>query len=103
MHYPPFSGMANILARDRNLEVAAKSLNNFGKILQRLADGQMRILGPTASPLAKLKNQHRFQLLVKSKSRLKLRETLRQVLNQGEAEGLDTNRIHIDIDPVNIL
>jgi primosomal protein N' (replication factor Y) (superfamily II helicase) len=103
MHYPPFSSMASILARDRNLEVAARNINAFGKILQRLADSHMRVLGPTVSPLARLKNQHRFQLLVKSKSRLELRETLRKVLKQGETEGLDADRIHIDIDPVNIL
>lgn len=103
MHYPPFSSMANILVRDRNMDSAARLINGFGKVFRAAAGEQMRILGPTLSPLAKLKTEHRFQLLIKAKSRSQLRETLRRCLNQAREEGLDINRIHIDIDPQNIM
>jgi primosomal protein N' (replication factor Y) len=103
MHYPPFNGMANILVRDRNLDRAAEVVSAFGKIVQDLSNGQLRILGPTLSPLAKLKGEHRFQLLVKAKSRVMLREVLKRSLETAEAEKLDICRIHIDIDPVTIM
>ena len=35
MHYPPFTSLANLLVRDRNLEKAAHLINSIGKIVQR--------------------------------------------------------------------
>ncbi len=103
MHYPPFTSLANLLVRDRNLEKAAHLINSIGKIVQDLAAGQVRLLGPAISPLAKLKNEHRFQLLIKAKTRQQLREVLKQSLTRAEKEGLDTSKLHIDIDPQNIM
>ncbi len=103
MYYPPFSSMANILVRERHVGGAAKLINAFGKILRAVAGEQMRILGPTLSPLAKLKGEHRFQLMIKAKSRSQLRETLKECLKRANTEGLETGRIHIDIDPQNLM
>ena len=103
MHYPPFTSLANLLVRDRNLDKAAHLISSIGKIVQKLAAGQMRLLGPALSPLAKLKSEHRFQLLIKARSRQQLREVLKQSLKLAEKEGLETNKLHIDIDPQNIM
>lgn len=103
MHYPPFTGIVSILVRDRKLEAAASTISAFGKIVQELSDAQMRILGPTLSPLAKLKNEHRFQMMIKAESRLLLRQKLNKCLERAESEGIDLHRIHIDVDPVNIM
>ena len=103
MHYPPFTSLANLLVRDRNLDKAARLISHIGKIVQTLAAGQMRLLGPGLSPLAKLKNEHRFQLLIKAKTRKELRELLKRALRQAESEGLEASRIHIDIDPQEIM
>ena len=103
MHYPPFTSLANLLVRDRNLDKAAHLINGIGKIVQKLAAGQMRLLGPALSPLAKLKSEHRFQLLIKARTRQQLREVLKQSLRLAEEEGLETSKIHIDIDPQNIM
>jgi primosomal protein N' (replication factor Y) len=103
MHYPPFTSLANLLVRDRNLEKAACLINSIGRILQNLAGGQVRLLGPAISPLAKLKGEHRLQLLIKAKTRQQLREVLKQSLAHAEKEGLETSKLHIDIDPQNIM
>jgi primosomal protein N' (replication factor Y) len=103
MHYPPFTSLANLLVRDRNLDKAAHLINGIGKIVEKLAAGQMRLLGPALSPLAKLKSEHRFQLLIKARTRQQLREVLKQSLRLAEEEGLETSKIHIDIDPQNIM
>jgi len=103
MHYPPFTSLANLLVRDRNLEKAASLINNIGKIVQDLAAGKVRLLGPAISPLAKLKSEHRFQLLIKARTRQQLREVLKQSLTRAEKEGVDTGKLHIDIDPQNIM
>ena len=103
MHYPPFTSLANLLVRDRNLEKAASLINSIGRIVQTLAGGQVRLLGPAISPLAKLKSEHRFQLLIKAKTRQQLREVLKQSLMRAETEGLETSKLHVDIDPQNIM
>jgi primosomal protein N' (replication factor Y) len=103
MHYPPFTCLANLLVRDRNVDKAAKLISRIAKIVQDEATGQVRLLGPALSPLAKLKNEHRFQLLIKGKTRRDLRELLKRSLKVAEAEGLETSKIHIDIDPQNIM
>ncbi|MSO24292.1 MAG: primosomal protein N' [Acidobacteria bacterium] len=103
MHYPPFTSLANLLVRHRNLDKAAQLINSIGKIVQKLAAGQMRLLGPALSPLAKLKSEHRFQLLIKARTRQQLREVLKQSLKLAEEEGLETSKIHVDIDPQNIM
>ncbi|MBM3801519.1 MAG: primosomal protein N' [Acidimicrobiia bacterium] len=103
MHYPPFTCLANLLVRDRNVDKAAKLISHMAKIVQNEATGQVRLLGPALSPLAKLKNEHRFQLLIKAKTRRELRELLKRSLVVAEKEGLEASKIHIDIDPQNIM
>src|SRR5262245_38839831 len=103
MHYPPFTTLANLLVRDRNLDNAARLINQIGEIVQELAAGHLRLLGPTLSPLAKLKSQHRFQLLIKAKTRQQLRDVLKQSLRRAEEKGLETSKVHIDIDPQTIM
>ena len=43
-------------------------------------DRACRILGPAPAPLARLKGEHRMQLLVKSRSRRQLRQVVDQAL-----------------------
>ena len=77
--------------------------HDLWQIVQKVAAGQLRLLGPALSPLAKLKSEHRFQLLIKARTRQQLREVLKQSLKLAEEEGLETSKIHIDIDPQNIM
>ena len=103
MHYPPFTALANILVRDKNLESAANSINCLGNLANQYAAEQIRILGPTFSPLARIKSEHRFQLIVKAKSRACLRAVVRQCLRLGAEQGVDLRKVHIDIDPVSLM
>jgi primosomal protein N' (replication factor Y) len=103
MHYPPFSALANVLVRDRSLEAAAKTINLLGELLVACGGSDMKILGPTLSPLAKIKQEHRFQLIVKSKSRAQLKEVLRKSIRMGLQRGLEVRKVHVDIDPVSLM
>jgi primosomal protein N' (replication factor Y) len=103
MHYPPFSALANILVRDKNLEAAAKTINLFSNLLLECGGADMKILGPTLSPLAKIKLEHRFQLIIKSKSRAKLKEVLKKSIQLGVQRGLELRKVHLDIDPVSLM
>ena len=103
MHYPPFTALALVLVRDKNLASATDTIGRFAELLQGARGPQTRILGPTQSPLARIRSEHRFQLLIKSRSRSQLRALLRNTLHQARNRGLDMRRIHIDIDPVDLM
>jgi primosomal protein N' (replication factor Y) len=62
-----------------------------------------RILGPAPAPLARLKGEHRFQLLLKSRSRRVLREVADAALKAGSSAGLNLRSINLEIDPVTIM
>ncbi len=103
MHYPPFNALANILVHDKSLEKAAKNVNQLGSLVSHFSDNQIRILGPTVSTIARIKSEHRFQLILKSASRARLNEVIWQSLRRGEKEGLELRKVHIDIDPVTLM
>lgn len=103
MHYPPFTALALVLVRDKNLAAATETIGRFAELLQEARGPQTRILGPTQSPLPRIRSEHRFQLLVKSRSRSQLQALLRKTLHQAQTQGLDLRRIHIDIDPVDLM
>ena len=103
MRYPPFTALANILVRDKNLDSVTRSINCLGNLLTQNVDESMRILGPTMSPLARIKQEYRFQLIVKSKSRTRLKQVIQECLSKGAERGLELRKVHIDMDPVSLM
>jgi len=63
----------------------------------------LRVLGPAAAPLAKLKREHRFQFLLKSKSRAKLTRVLSGVLPYCDVKQIPQTAILADVDPLSLL
>ncbi|MGB7922907.1 MAG: hypothetical protein WCF57_06655, partial [Pyrinomonadaceae bacterium] len=62
-----------------------------------------RILGPAPAPLARLRGEHRIQLLLKSRSRPRLREVIDIALANAAARGNDLRAVNVEIDPVNLM
>ncbi|HEY9503941.1 MAG TPA: hypothetical protein VIR01_20045, partial [Pyrinomonadaceae bacterium] len=67
------------------------------------ADRRLRILGPAPAPLARLKGEHRFQLLLKSRTRKRLREVVDVSMRQLVSDGLNLRSINLEIDPVSMM
>ena len=55
MHYPPFGVLANVLVRSEKLEEAAGWSAALGKWFQQAAPEGVRVLGPAAAPIARIK------------------------------------------------
>ena len=62
-----------------------------------------RILGPAPAPLSRLKGEHRFQILIKSRSRKNLREIADTALKSAADNGINLRSINLEIDPVSIM
>jgi primosomal protein N' (replication factor Y) len=70
--YPPFVALALLLVRHKDPARArgtAQQLRNFMTEANR--DHSCRVLGPAPAPFARLRNEHRIQILLKSPSRNK--------------------------------
>src|SRR5579872_6845021 len=78
MHYPPFAAMANLLVRSEKQEEALRLSAELGRLLTP-APENIKVLGPAEAPVPRLKNEFRYQLLIKSASRKVLNEHLRRV------------------------
>jgi primosomal protein N' (replication factor Y) len=66
-------------------------------------DRRCRVLGPAPAPLARLKGEHRFQLLLKSRTRRHLREVADAALKAAAANGVSLRSVNLEIDPVSIM
>jgi len=103
MFYPPFTALAGIVVTDRDKETAAGAARGVGEFLNRVRTDSVRILGPAPAPLERVKQLHRYQLLIKASSRTPLHRVLDQLRTHLDAQKLGGTRILIDVDPVSLL
>ena len=103
MAYPPFTSLANVIVRDTSLEKAIRWSRRLSEYFTPFSSDGLRVLGPAAAPLARLKREHRFQFLLKSKSRAKLTNLLSGALGCCDAKEIPQTAILVDMDPLNLL
>jgi len=103
MTYPPFTSLANVIVRDTSLEKAIQWSRKISEYFAPFNSEGMRVLGPAAAPLAKLKREHRFQFLLKSKSRAKLTQVLSGALAYCDAKEIPQTAVLADVDPLSLL
>ena len=98
--YPPFVALASLLVHGPDLSrVRTDSLELRKQLDMANEDRKCRILGPAPAPLARLKGEHRFQLLIKSRSRKQVREIADAALKTVA----NLRSVNLEIDPVTIM
>ncbi|MBI4469609.1 MAG: primosomal protein N' [Acidobacteria bacterium] len=104
-HFPPFSTLIAALIAHKDINKARMLGGELVRLLrqQRIEGEEARILGPAPAPLGRLRNQYRFQILIKCGRRAPVREALLTVLDQMRQNRLDTYAIRIDVDPVDLM
>jgi len=104
LNYPPFVAIASILIKHPNYNYAHDNAQILRECLHRAnAEKNCIVLGPAPAPLARLKNEHRLQILVKARNRAKLRETLDFAVHEAQEKFCDLKIVNVEIDPVNLL
>lgn len=117
MGYPPFCRLVLITMSHEQLGVLAPAAEQFANELRGLAgiagvlvpldSGRpqaMEVLGPTASPISKMKDRYRFQCVIKYRGNIDVSAMLRAALLPF-SEGPAQRQVHfsIDVDPQMIL
>ena len=102
MRYPPFSALANVLVRSEKQEDALAMSAEIGRFLDPAPEG-LKMLGPAEAPVAKLKSEFRYQLMIKAASRKKLNETLQGLRRFAMEKRWSPTSLVIDVDPLTLL
>jgi len=108
LRYPPFVAMASVLIRGSQIDTAWETASSFARLITEVRDEissntRLRIFGPAAAAIEKLKKDFRVQILLKSNDRILLHELLLEVLRRGATHKIDLRKISIDIDPVDLM
>jgi primosomal protein N' (replication factor Y) len=105
MHYPPFTALTNICIHDKDFDRASRLAVDLARELREAArDSTLRVLGPAPAPIARLKGEHRFQILIKARSRNRAREVLDLAMDRMIAAGHSPrSSISIEVDPISLM
>jgi primosomal protein N' (replication factor Y) len=102
MHYPPFQALANVLIRSDRLEEALKFAGLIGQWFRDNRHEGIRVLGPAAAPIVRLKSEYRYHVLLKSASREKLNATLRALLRHAAENKIPRANLVLDVDAISL-
>jgi primosomal protein N' (replication factor Y) len=103
MAYTPFTSLANVIVRDTNLEKAIRWSRQLSEYFSPHDGKGLRILGPAAAPLAKLKREHRFQFLLKSPKRSLLAKILGGAMAYLDLKEIPETAVLVDMDPLSLM
>jgi primosomal protein N' (replication factor Y) len=104
LHYPPLTTLIQVIVHHRQFEKANLLANELARHLRQAdGSGQMRLLGPAPAPLARLRGEHRLQIILKSRHRPAAHQTLQTAMEKLRQADLDTHAISIDVDPVDLM
>jgi primosomal protein N' (replication factor Y) (superfamily II helicase) len=100
MHYPPYSALANVLVRSNKLDEALRWSGILGKWFEKTRHEGIRVLGPAAAPILRLKQDYRYHFVVKSASRGKLNTLLRSMLAYAAEQKIPRTQVIVDVDAI---
>jgi primosomal protein N' (replication factor Y) len=101
MGYPPVTALLNLVVRSRDAGAGARDADALARRLRDGASGRYRVLGPARAPLARLRQEHRFQILLKGQRRT-MREAVRRALDERFGDGRWPG-VSVDVDPISVM
>jgi primosomal protein N' (replication factor Y) len=101
MGYPPLTALLNVVIRAARPGAGAREADALARRLRAAAAGRFRVLGPAHAPLARLRREHRFQILLKG-HRPSMREAVRRALQERHGDKRWPG-IVVDVDPLSVM
>ena len=101
--YPPFSQIINLRLSSAKAKVLSQTAQEAGRDARTLAartGNAVEIIGPAASPLSKIRGEHRMQMLIKGKDGKLMHQIAARLL---EKHATSTVKITVDVDPENFM
>jgi primosomal protein N' (replication factor Y) len=102
LHYPPFTALASVIVRDKKIEKAIKWSCALAGVFAPYEDRGVKILGPAAAPLSRLRSEYRFQFVLKSPHRAALGKALSGALEYCDRQQIPDSAVIVDVDPTSL-
>ena len=110
LKYPPYSRLIQILVRGRDKDDTARYAQMLGEISRVLQSQdksykkEVQILGPVPAPLARIKKQYRWHLLLKGLKAGPVHGLTRALTHSAEREIRRAGvKVVVDVDPMDML
>ncbi|MFC5712201.1 primosomal protein N' [Thalassorhabdus alkalitolerans] len=98
--YPPYFFLALITVSHEDLSQVITTSEKIASHLRERLSIQTKVLGPTVSPIARLKDRYRYQCMIKYRNEPDLTKTLREIADHFQSEmAKDKLFISIDMNP----
>jgi primosomal protein N' (replication factor Y) len=105
--YPPFSRLGRVVVEARRREAAeqaARALAETAAGVARILKRKVEVMGPSRAPISRIRNVHRWHMILKGDSRRPLapfvRECIARVASNASVENA---RFSVDIDPQSMM
>ena len=98
LKYPPFSRFANLICADVMEPKAALRAETLAAALEKIVSKDIEIIGPSAAPLSRLRNQFRYHVALRAPVDAPLSDIIRRALNS--LPPADRLAVTVDIDPL---
>jgi primosomal protein N' (replication factor Y) len=102
LRYPPFAAVANVLLRAEKQQDALDMATQLGYLLHPPPEG-IRVIGPAEAPVPRLKNEYRYQILLKAAKRAVLRDALNQLRAFAQKDRWPATALVVDVDPISLM
>src|SRR5450631_4320841 len=102
MHYPPFNAVSNVVVRSAKLDEALTWSGILGKWFEATRLEGVRVIGPAAAAIVRLKTEYRYHFLLKSASRERMNTTLRAMLEHAVAQKIPRTNLVVDVDALSL-
>jgi primosomal protein N' (replication factor Y) len=103
MRYPPLSVLANVIVQSEALEEALDWSAKLGRWFEARKLVGVRVLGPAAAPLSRLKRIYRYHFVLKAERRDVLGAALREMLGVVEREEIPRRSVVVDVDAIHLM
>ncbi|NIR46993.1 primosomal protein N' [candidate division KSB1 bacterium] len=106
--YPPFGRIISVLFKGQEEDKVIQAARKYADVLKKLR-GAFQLLGPTPSPILKIKNHYRWHIILKGdKTNDPAGRFLRQAVLEAEELYYDEYQtrgvqIAVDVDPVSLI
>jgi primosomal protein N' (replication factor Y) len=103
MHYPPYAVLANVVVQSEKLEEATGWSATLGRWFGGARLDKVRVLGPAAAPIVRLKRIYRYHFVLKAERRQALGEALRAMLAFAATQEIPRRNLVVDVDAVHLM
>lgn len=102
--YPPYVFLALLTVSHENRVKVVQTTQKMVQLLSKHVNEKTVILGPTPSPIARMKDRYRYQCMIKYKHEPQLRNLIRKIIQQFDEDiRKDDLKITVDMQPYQLM